>query len=43
MLELQARGYRAVATVEHETRSRLSTVRLMSKRGVKVDLLFASS
>src|SRR5450432_4075185 len=36
-------GYTAVATVEHETRHRLSTVRLMSPPGVKVDLLFASS
>jgi hypothetical protein len=40
---LRNHGYTAVATVEHETRHRLSTVRLMSPPGVKVDLLFASS
>ena len=41
--ELRSAGYTAVASVEHETRHRLSTVRLMSPSGVKVDLLFASS
>src|SRR3954468_24882901 len=41
--ELRAVGYSAVASVEHETCHRLSTVRLMSPSGVKVDLLFASS
>jgi hypothetical protein len=41
--ELRLAGYLAVASVEHETRHRLSTVRLMSPSGVKVDLLFASS
>jgi hypothetical protein len=41
--QLRAAGYSAVASVEHETRHRLSTVRLMSPLGVKVDLLFASS
>jgi len=41
--ELRLAGYSAVASVEHETRHRLSTVRLMSPSGVKVDLLFASS
>jgi hypothetical protein len=41
--ELRSAGYSAVASVEHETRHRLSTVRLMSPSGVKVDLLFASS
>jgi len=41
--ELRSAGYLAVASVEHETRHRLSTVRLMSPSGVKVDLLFASS
>jgi hypothetical protein len=41
--ELRLTGYTAVASVEHETRQRLSTVRLMSPSGVKVDLLFASS
>lgn len=40
---LRERGYRAVASVEHETRRRLSTVRLLSPEGVKIDLLFASS
>lgn len=41
--ELRLVGYSAVASVEHATRHRLSTVRLMSPSGVKVDLLFASS
>jgi hypothetical protein len=41
--ELRLAGYAAVASIEHETRHRLSTVRLMSPAGVKVDLLFASS
>lgn len=41
--ELRAAGYAAVASVEHETRHRLATVRLMSPSGVKVDLRFASS
>lgn len=41
--ELRLAGYSAVASVEHEARHRLSTVRLMSPSGVKVDLLFASS
>ena len=41
--DLRSVGYSAVASVEHETRHRLSTVRLMSPSGVKVDLLFASS
>jgi len=40
---LRSAGYSAVATVEHETQHRLSTVRLMSPSGVKIDLLFASS
>lgn len=40
---LTASGYHAVATVEHEERRRLSTIRLLSPQGVKVDLLFASS
>lgn len=40
---LGGRGYRAVASVEHETQKRLATVRLLSADGVKVDLLFASS
>ena len=41
--ELRSAGYSAVASVEHETRHRISTVRLMSPSKVKVDLLFASS
>jgi hypothetical protein len=41
--ELRSAGYTAVASVEHETRHRLATVRLMSPSKVKVDLLFASS
>lgn len=41
--ELRSAGYSAIASVEHDTRHRLSTVRLMSPLGVKVDLLFASS
>jgi len=40
---LRSRGYRPVATVEHEVKKRLSTARLLSPHGVKVDLLFASS
>jgi hypothetical protein len=43
VLGLRGRGYRAVATVEHESQKRLSTARLLSALGVKVDLLFASS
>ena len=41
--QLRTEGYTAVATVEHETQRRLSTVRLRSPSGVTVDLLFASS
>jgi hypothetical protein len=41
--DLAAAGYRAVATVEHETQKRLATARLLSAEGVTVDLLFASS
>jgi len=36
-------GYTAVATVVQDAVGRLSTVRLLSPDGVKVDLLFASS
>lgn len=43
VLELRQCGYRAVASVEHETMHRLSTVRLVGGDDVKVDLLFASS
>ena len=41
--ELRSAGYSSVASVEHETKHRLSTIRLMSPSRVKVDLLFASS
>jgi Nucleotidyl transferase AbiEii toxin, Type IV TA system len=41
--QLRAKGYTAVASIEHERRNRLATVRLLSPQGVKVDLLFASS
>jgi len=40
--DLHKAGYRPIASVEHESIARLSTVRLMSPQGVKVDLLFAS-
>jgi hypothetical protein len=43
VFELRTKGYTAVASIEHETRDRLATVRLLSPQGVKVDLLFASS
>lgn len=43
VLFLSALGYRPVATVEHDVRKRLATVRLLSPEGVKVDLLTASS
>lgn len=39
--ELGADGFTVAATVEHDVKKRLSTVRLVV-RGVKVDLLFAS-
>jgi predicted nucleotidyltransferase len=41
--DLRASGYDVAAIVEHETVGRLSTVRLRSRTGVKVDLLAASS
>lgn len=41
--QLRGRGYRALASVEHEKQKRLSTARLLSPGGVKIDLLFASS
>jgi Nucleotidyl transferase AbiEii toxin, Type IV TA system len=41
--ELKDKGYRPVALVEHDTQHRLATARVLSKRGIKVDLLFASS
>lgn len=40
---LKLQGYAAIASVEHEARGRLATLRLRSVEGVKVDLLFASS
>lgn len=40
---LTGAGYTPVATVEQDAVGRLSTVRLLSPDGVKVDLLFASS
>jgi Nucleotidyl transferase AbiEii toxin, Type IV TA system len=43
VLGLRESGYRPVASVEHETMHRLATVRLLSPRGIKVDLLTASS
>ena len=43
IFDLQKDGYQPIATVEHELRARLSTVRLLSKVGIKVDLLFASA
>lgn len=41
--ELRQCGYNPVASVEHETKHRLSTVRLLGRAGVKIYLLFASS
>ncbi len=41
--ELRSAGYTVIASVEHEARDRLATLRLMSPERVKVDLLFASS
>ncbi len=46
---LQGSGYRAIASVEHQSKHRLATIRLEAPRvkgrtsGVVVDLLFASS
>ncbi|MFL5365270.1 MAG: hypothetical protein ACJ781_07310, partial [Myxococcales bacterium] len=41
--DLAGSGYRVLATVEHEERGRLATVRLVSPIGFMVDLLAASS
>jgi hypothetical protein len=41
--ELGDDGFRPIASVEHDTAQRLSTVRLSSPDGVVIDLLFASS
>lgn len=41
--DLRGEGYSIAAIVEHDERERLSTVRLRSRAGVKVDLLAASS
>lgn len=43
VFELRGKGYRPLASVEHETQGRLATVRLLAPQGVKVDLLTASS
>ncbi|MCX4244321.1 nucleotidyl transferase AbiEii/AbiGii toxin family protein [Paraliomyxa miuraensis] len=40
---LRADGFEPFASVEHGERERLSTVRLLSPQGVKIDLIFASS
>lgn len=40
---LAQRGYRAVASVEHETAGRLSIARILGTGGIRIDLLFASS
>lgn len=40
---LKTSGYQPVATVEHEERHRLATIRLLAPQNVKIDLLFASS
>jgi hypothetical protein len=40
---LRVAGYSPLASVEHSTRHRLATVRLLAPQKVKVDLLFASS
>lgn len=40
---LRAEGFEPFASVEHDERERLSTVRLLSPLGVKIDLIFASS
>ena len=42
IFELKSSGHQPIATVEHEERHRLSTIRLLSPSGVKLDLLFAS-
>jgi len=42
IFELKQTGYVPIVTVEHELRARLSTVRLLSTVGIKVDLLFAT-
>ena len=42
VFELKVGGYQPIATVEHDERHRLSTIRLLSPWGVKVDLMFAS-
>jgi hypothetical protein len=43
IFDLNERGYRPVASVEHESRKRLATARLLAPAGVKVDLMLASS
>jgi len=41
--DLKRSAYVPIVTVEHELHKRLSTVRLQTSAGIKVDLLFASS
>ena len=41
--DLSTAGYKPIATVEHETRKRLATARLLSPEGVTIDLVFASA
>ncbi len=41
--DLSIAGYHPIASVEHDIRKRLATVRLLSPEAVTVDLLFASS
>jgi len=43
IFQLQTRGYRVVATVEHQKHARLATARLRGPSGVVCDLLMASS
>ena len=43
VFDLRSRGYVPSASVEHDARGRLATIRLLSSVKIKVDLLFASS
>lgn len=40
---LRQAGYHPLASVEHDSQKRLATLRLRSRRGITVDLMFASS
>ena len=42
VFDLRQRGYRPIATVEHDVAKRLATVRLGAPEGTVVDLMFAS-